>query len=475
MNVTFYTHSKRRNSTKLPTGGTTYSCLLKSGTSTSSPTIMLKWDGTSSAPASWNYCYISDFHRYYWVNSWTYEERQWTCSCTVDVLATYKTQIGSSSKYVLRSASDYDPEVIDTLYTPKLTVSMAQGYPLNQGFNWADDLSGGTIILGIIGMRDTVAYSSGGVSYYACTPSNYIKLMSDLYTESLDIVDNENYGSSFGDAVKAFSRNVLKSVTNPTQYIKSAMWFPFSFTTASGVNPIIAGISSTAVLHPLSDPIKREYVSFTEGFNYNSGTDYWKNVEPFVKTTAVIPPYGVFAIPRKNVIKTNTSAIRLIIDTDAISGQSSMIITVTYTGSTGTYTITQSTCQVGVPMDMAGVKNSGTSFGSLVSAAASAASGDVLGAAAGVANMLEQSMPAAECRNSFGGIAGDIAPKYLQTVWSPPVDEDPNELGRPLCQVKTISTLSGYVLCADGEVSCNATESEHRELEAFLTGGFFYE
>lgn len=475
MNVTFYNFSKRRNSTKQPTGGTTYTCLLKDDTSTSRPSIEIKWDGTSSAPASNNYCYIADFGRYYWVDSWTYSDRKWIANCSVDVLATYKTEIGSSSKYVLRAASDYDPEVIDTIYTPKLTVSMAQGYPLNQGFNWADDLSGGTIIIGIIGMRDTVAYSAGGVSYYACTPSNYIKLMSDLYTESLDIVDNENYGSNVGDAIKAFSRNVLKSITNPTQYIKSAMWFPFSFTTGGGVNPIIAGISSSAVLYPLSDPIKTEWVSFTEGFNYNSATDYWKNVEPFVKTTAVIPPYGVFSVPRKNVIKTNTTAVRLRLDTDAISGQSSMILTVVYSGSTGTYTVAQTITQVGVPLDFAGVKSSGSSVSSIIGAAASAASGDMMGLAAGVANLLDQTMPTAESRSSFGGIAGDVAPKYLQTVWSPPVDEDPDEKGRPLCQVKTINTLSGYVLCADGEVSCNATESEHRELEAFLTGGFFYE
>jgi hypothetical protein len=391
------------------------------------------------------------------------------------VLATYKTEIGASSKYVLRSASDYDPEVIDTLYTPKLSVNVGQGEPPNQGFSWADDLSGGTIIVGIIGMRDTVAYSAGGVSYYACTPSNYIKLMSDLYTESVDIVDNENYGSSFGDAIKALSRNMLKSVTNPTQYIKSAMWFPFSFTTSGNISPIIAGVTSSAVLQPLSDPIKTEWVSFNASFNYNSATDYWKNVEPFVKTTAVLPPYGVFTIPRKNVIKPNTTAFRLRLDTDAISGQSSMILTVVYQGSLGTYTVAHTISQVGVPLDFAGVKSAGSTVSSIIGSAAMAASGELMGMAAGVANLLDQTMPTAESRCSFGGIAGDVAPKYIQTVWSEPVDEDPDEKGRPLCAVRTISSLSGYVLCADGEVVCNATDAEHAELEAFLTGGFFYE
>ena len=134
MNVTFYNFSKRRNSTKRPSGGTSYTCLLKEDTSTARPSIAIKWNGSSSAPAGFNYCYIPDFGRYYWVNSWTYSERQWIAACSVDVLATYKTEIGGSSKYVLRAASDYDPEVIDTLYTPNLTVSVPTASVPGSGF-----------------------------------------------------------------------------------------------------------------------------------------------------------------------------------------------------------------------------------------------------------------------------------------------------------------------------------------------------
>ena len=43
--------------------------------------------------------------------------------------------------------------------------------------------------------------------------------------------------------------------------------------------------------------------------------------------------------------------------------------------------------------------------------------------------------------------------------------------------MKQISTLTGYVLCEEGDEALNdfATESERDQIRAYLTGGFFYE
>lgn len=473
MNVTFYNFSKRRNSTKQPTGGTSYTCLLKDDTTTARPQIALKWNGSSSAPASWNYCYIADFHRYYWVDSWAYTDRQWVASCTVDVLATYKTEIGSSSKYVLRAASDFDREVIDTIYTPKL-VGAPYLATVSAFGNWASNLSGGTIIVGIVGMDDSVAYSANGASYYACTPANYMQFLSDMFTESLVNVNGENYGSTIADAFKAFSRNLLRSVTNPIQYVKSALWFPFSFSTSSGVHPIVGGITSSATFFPLSNPIKTETGTFIAG-GYSNDPDkgVWRYVEPFRRVTLHFPPFGTFPIDARKLADGDVTVEVL---TDAISGQAHIHVTgSTYGIGTARPVFADSTCQLGVPMDYSGVKTGSVSTSMLAGAIASASVGDTLGAAAGVANMLESAAPISESRGTFGGIAGDIADKVLEVFQYPPIDEDITEKGRPLCKEKTISSLSGYVMCADGEVSCNATEEEHQQLEAFLTGGFFYE
>ena len=57
--ATFYTFSKRINSTKQPTGGSEYSIELKAGSSAINPTIRLDV-GQSGNPTGYNYCYIAD-------------------------------------------------------------------------------------------------------------------------------------------------------------------------------------------------------------------------------------------------------------------------------------------------------------------------------------------------------------------------------------------------------------------------------
>ena len=55
------------------------------------------------------------------------------------------------------------------------------------------------------------------------------------------------------------------------------------------------------------------------------------------------------------------------------------------------------------------------------------------------------------------------------------VDEDIGHKGRPLCASRQLNTLSGYILCADGETDIPCTEEERRMIAGYLTSGFFWE
>ena len=115
MNITFYSINKKQNSTKRPnTDGVTYDCKLKEECSILTPNIKLDL-GLSTAP-SFNYAYISDWGRYYFVKNWTFYNRLWEADLEVDVLGTYKDEIGNSNLYVLRSASRFNGRIIDTAY-----------------------------------------------------------------------------------------------------------------------------------------------------------------------------------------------------------------------------------------------------------------------------------------------------------------------------------------------------------------------
>ena len=64
---------------------------------------------------------------------------------------------------------------------------------------------------------------------------------------------------------------------------------------------------------------------------------------------------------------------------------------------------------------------------------------------------------------------------YLSYKYYHTVDEDLSEFGRPLCKVKQINTLSGYILCTNAECHISGTLDESSKINGYLNGGFFYE
>ena len=113
--ATFYTFSKRINSTKQPSGGTSYSIILKAPSGVLNPNIQLDI-GQDGNPSSYTYCYIAEFARYYWVSHWRWDNRLWTAECKVDSMSSWKNSIGSSTEYVIRAASARNPAIMDGLY-----------------------------------------------------------------------------------------------------------------------------------------------------------------------------------------------------------------------------------------------------------------------------------------------------------------------------------------------------------------------
>lgn len=62
-----------------------------------------------------NYMYVPDLHRYYYINNYTLSNQCVYLHCSVDVLATYKTEILNNECFISRSENDYNDIIIDTL------------------------------------------------------------------------------------------------------------------------------------------------------------------------------------------------------------------------------------------------------------------------------------------------------------------------------------------------------------------------
>ena len=68
-----------------------------------------------------------------------------------------------------------------------------------------------------------------------------------------------------------------------------------------------------------------------------------------------------------------------------------------------------------------------------------------------------------------------ITDAAIQAVFHAVANDDNNDLGRPLCEVRTISALGGYIECINAHCPITGTLGEQEEVEQFLNNGFYYE
>ena len=218
--VRLYTLKKRDNSTKQPTGnGTEFSCILKSGSGMMRPTISIDF-GKTADPSQYNYAYIPAFNRYYFIEEWYFDRALWTASMKVDVLATYKTEIGTANLYVMRCAGEHDGNIIDTLYPAKSGCSFASDTKTNP---WT---SAETYVIGVVSQDARC----GSLIHYAMGRASFTAICRWLLS---DVVTTNN-----GFKIEDCSLELQRSLVEPLQFIKSCVLLPVSINdTISSVSP----------------------------------------------------------------------------------------------------------------------------------------------------------------------------------------------------------------------------------------------
>lgn len=86
--------------------GTDFTCDLKADTSVLKPTLILQ---SASSLAGFNYMYIPDFNRYYFIDDIVSKNNViWEVSGHVDVLETYKSDILKQSAVISRQQNKYN-------------------------------------------------------------------------------------------------------------------------------------------------------------------------------------------------------------------------------------------------------------------------------------------------------------------------------------------------------------------------------
>ena len=476
MNVYLFGFSKRHNSTKRPATaeGVLFDMQLKEETSVLNPALIVNKvnsQGQPQQPTVYNYCYIPAFMRYYFINDWQYINGAWICFCSVDVLASYKIDIGTMNAYVLRSASASDGSICDMLYPCK------SGMEYNNDFFSMSLSQTGLYVVGIINKNSYA--SDGAITYYMMTAAELGALKTFLLDDGFLSLAGLN---NLSDIPKDF----IKSYFNPFEYIVSCRFFPVDYTVATtnaqSVSVVDLGwwsMNLSTKKMPTGLYIDIQSNTVTAGTHPQAATrGSYLNHAPYTERIMIHPMLGTIVLDSNKIDGGDTIAVTTRVD--FTTGEA-----LTYVGdATKNITLYTQAYQFAINVQLAQISQDVFSMArSAINTVASGLTGlmtggipgAIAGAASGIFNTLEASQPVLSSSGSNGNRAVYHVPVYMQAWYKMIVNEDNTDRGRPLCQDKTLGTLSGYILCSEAHAVMPCYDAEKTEIENYLNSGFFYE
>lgn len=242
-NIKLYTFNKRPNSTKQPlvtTPSQTVPCVMKSVSSILTPLIEITDPKGNNAIPKYNYAYIADFDRYYFIEDIRFDIGVWTLWLRCDVLASFQDDILNSRQYILRSSNNFNPDLIDTLYNtyinsvncyeeeeylPNVVSVMNKSSGAWESYPYFNrSMSEGAFCIGLVGNN------TSGVSYYIMPSNSFRSLLLNAFnTVPSDIgTDTSNF--------------VGKALANYLQYVTYCRWFP-NLPISANLGPMVRSIN----------------------------------------------------------------------------------------------------------------------------------------------------------------------------------------------------------------------------------------
>lgn len=467
MTAYFFTFSKNPDSTARPslTSGTQRTIVFKEPTSIIDPVVRLRRDMISVA---WNYMYIPDLGRYYFINDIVFDGAIAEVHGNIDALASWKTQIGASNQYVVRSASAFNGEIPDNLYPVKEgeteVVQTAAAYPT---------VAAGTFVLGIISKQAT----AGSVAFYAMPYASITELSTQImnYISDSGLFDNQWFTTNF--------QNML---LDPLSKIVSCNWFPYDYSSLSPAaqNTVMVGewplVLSSGTVKPLGNLVLQGGGTVSRVFSVSdhpqaAARGSYMNLTPYTKYELIWNPFGKISIDPTLIA--GATSLNCSMRWDWATGRGWLEGYAQYTGRT-IRDVFYVPCQVGVEIPLSQqIVNQFQATGAMVHEAQSLVSGDAMGVLSGVGSIVQSMHPETSSvgqTGNFASYAPSNVPRFIQRFYQA-ADDDNVRKGRPLMEIRQISTLSGFLKCDHVDLDLPATSRETDRIKALMEGGFFYE
>lgn len=495
-NVVFYTFSKKDNSTARPSAaGVTYACTLKDGCGVLSPTLKLNV-GPAANMSAYNYCHIPAFGRYYFITDWLSDRGMWYASMTVDVLASWKKEIGLSAELIVRAASETNGAINDQLYPIindqvwyQRDGSATPWWSLVSG----DPREGGVFIVGLLSYVGNLSVP-GGVNYIGIGAMYFNLFMNAIFNTSR--TSEPSAVEVQGDVIKtlmpgltdAQSRNLAYIAENPyTDYIDSITYLPVGSLDPETGDPL--DTERTIYLGP--NPLRiwcheinpKQMLTFSwETSNIPKHPQAatrgsYLNLEPYSKYSLNLPRVGLVPLAASKF--SDYSHLTVELSVDPVTGEGLYNI-YAGNGSNIKQLIHKTSTFLGVRIKIGTNKQVGTYLrdaAGLIGGLSGLMGGNITGLMGSIASIMHDTQAPGEGRIGDASGYNDLYPGY-PTLYSQHFyvsGQDLNNCGAPLMAVRQIKALSGFVQCMHGDIAAPAMASELADIKRYLEGGFFYE
>ena len=481
MSVTadFYKLSKRKNSTKQPTGaGTQFSVDLKSGTSFISPTLLLN---NSGKPA---YNYVSFEGAYYFVTEIVSVRNDlWEVRCDIDSLATAKAAILNTIAYVIYD-SVANTEIPDNRLPMKTTKTVSAS---TAACPFVPD--GGTFILSLTG-------SHGTTGVYKVAENDLAALIDDIS----DIWDNLfNYpGAPTKPTVPTYGSDFLQNISLAVAYwaddfmwyvdyikqavvqffgsgnipenIRECKFIPFNVGTTGGSVNIWLGTFQT---QESFGKLATDTVHRTTSVSIPWQASDYRRRSPYTEIYLYLPYIGMVKLSSENLVGQTSISVAYTLG----MRDGSLIVTV----SSGSEILGQYSGNVAasVPIGFSNI-NAPKAAQSIISGIANATTKNLGGVGMSALNFADAVTPNFTCIGGLDGVAGIATNQNITcyTVFHDTIEAPNSQLqiiGSPTMAPKALSTLTGFCQCMDAHVELDLPSSVMDMVDSYLNSGFFIE
>lgn len=460
MDAYFYNLNKRKNSTKVPSdSGTKFEIKLKDNTDFDNPVFIMNSNVTGYNYAAWNGAYYFIVGRKYITNS------IFEITLEIDPMGTHKSEIKSSTQFVLRSSVSPDYTLIDNLYPTGYLPTIYQQ-------------SGNQMNLNSTGSYVLITKSSHGVQYFGLTLSDLLNLFDTLMLEK-----QEDLWAEIVHNAPA----VIPSFLNVMDYIIGCRWVPFPVQTGYASQEIYLGYWRTHMSCPEYPPVL-QYTDLTEAFtlHLHTGSKLFLNNPQFHRIIIYVPGCGEFPI---DVSKCPSGTINVAFKIDSLGN----VVGAVASGSGGTFNVIQrfsGALGKDVPISSStgvagGIAKIGAGVGSLVAAgigiatggmSAVAAAGLAGGGAVSIGSGIQNTIADVSTK---GGIDSYALPPWGNQIMCTEIIYDITNQngtinGYPCMKTLTLSS-DGFYQCKDPQVDFGDDLFQKDKIISYMTEGFYIE